>query len=164
MIELSVEQQALNALARALNEEADGKKLRRELAANMRKAIEPAMSEVRSNLMSMSTGGVQSAGPPLRTEVLRSMKAEARLTGRQTGARIRMRKAHGARGFALAGRRLNRAKGWLHEVFGRSGSEVRQYGEPDYFDRPTVERRAHYRQAVLDAMNAMARRIKSRVR
>ncbi|MDM4722748.1 hypothetical protein QTQ03_25280 [Micromonospora sp. WMMA1363] len=161
MIELSVDQQALQALGRALKAEADGKHLRRDLAQSLRDALQPALGEIRSGLMAMpASGAIPTEGGPLRTEVLKHLKAEARLSGRSTGARVRIKK-RGPRGFALAARRLNRKRGWRHRVYGRD-VWVRQIGKPKYFDDPLTERRSEYRAAVLAAMNATAARIAAR--
>lgn len=162
MIELSVDQQALQALARALSDEADGKKLRRDLAKNMRQALEPAKQEIRAGLMSMGTAGIPVEGPPLRTVVLQKLKAEARLTGRKTGARLRIPKKGMPRNFPNAPKRLNSKKGWRHKVWGRD-VWVQQMGKPEFFDRPTIQHKAEYRAAVLAAMNESARRITRRV-
>lgn len=157
-VELSVDQQALRVLANALKQEADGKKMRRQLAADLRAALQPALGEIRSGLMAMPTSGAMpTEGGPLRTEVLKHLKAEARLSGRSTGARVRM-KRRGPRQFPLAGRRLNRKKGWRHRVWGRD-VWVHQIGKPGYFDDPLRENRATYRRAVLKAMNDTAARI-----
>ena len=161
-VELSVDQQALQAVARALSAEADGKKFRRELAKNIRQALEPAKAAVSSKLMGMSSAGLPVKGPPLRATVLKGLKAEARLTGRSTGARLRIRKKGMPRGFANAPKRLNSKKGWRHKVFGRE-VWVRQIGEPEYFDRPLREGKDEYKAAVLQAMNDMAERIARKV-
>lgn len=162
MIELSVDQEALQSLAKRLGAEADGKRLRRELAKDLRQALEPAKQEIRAGLMGMSTAGLPVAGPPLRTIVLSKLKAEARLTGRSTGARLRIRKKGMPRGFDNAPKRLNRRSGWRHQVYGRD-VWVQQVGEPDYFDRPTRQHKAQYRAAVLKVMNEHARRITRKV-
>jgi len=162
VIELSIDQESLQALARRLNEEADGKKLRRDLAKNLREALEPAKQEIRAGLMGMATAGLPTAGEPLRAAVLANLKAEARLTGRSTGARLRIRKKGMPRGFANAPKRLNRQRGWRHQVFGRD-VWVQQIGEPEYFDRPTRQHKARYRAAVRAVMEDTARRITRRV-
>lgn len=162
MIELSADQQALQALARRLGEQADGKRLRRELSKDLRQALEPARQQVRSGLMGMGTAGIPVDGPPLRTVVLSKLKAESRLTGRSTGARLRIRKKGMPRGFDNAPKRLNSKKGWRHPVHG-GDVWVQQTGEPDYFDRPTRQHKAAYRAAILKVMNAHARRITRKV-
>lgn len=162
MIDLSVDAQALQALGRRLRDEADGKKLRRDLAKNIRQALEPAKQEVRSGLMGMSTAGLPVDGPPLRATVLKGLRAEARLTGRSTGARLRMRKTPQLRGFKNAPKRLNSKKGWRRQVYGQDIWVV-QTGAREYFDGPITRGRARYRAAVLTAMNDTARRITRKV-
>lgn len=163
MIELHVDQQAMQALGRALKSEVDGNKLRRDLAKRMREAMAPVAGEIRSGLMAMPTSGaVPTEGGPLRTEVLKHLKVEARFSGRATGVRVRIRK-RGPRGFALAARRLNRKSGWRHRVFGRD-VWVHQVGKPGYFDDPIEERAPESRRAVLEAMNDTAKRIADRAR
>jgi hypothetical protein len=157
-IELTIDQRQLQLLASALAQEEDGKKLRRQLARDLRRAVEPALGEIRSGLMAMpSTGALPTEGGPLRTEVLKHLKASARLSGRKTGVQIRIRK-RGPRGFAMAARRLNRDKGWRHPVFGRE-VWVRQIGKPGYFDDPLRQRRGEYRDAVRRVMRETAARI-----
>lgn len=158
MIELSIDQQALQALAKALKSEADGKKLRRDLAKDLRQALEPAKTEVRSALMSMQSGGMPVEGAALRTTVLKGLKAEARMSGRSTGARLRIKKTPGLRGFKNAPKRLNRQGGWRHKVFGRD-VWIQQEGQPGYFDRAIKDNAAQYKKAVLAAMEKTAQRI-----
>lgn len=163
MIELHVDQQAMQALGRALKAEADGNKLRRDLAKRLRAVMEPVTGEIRSGLMAMPTSGaLQAGGGPLRAEVLKHLKVETRFSGRATGVRVRIKK-RGPRGFALAARRLNRKNGWRHQLWGRD-VWVRQVGKPDYFDDPIQERAPESRRAVLEAMNETAKRIADRAR
>lgn len=161
-VQLSTDQQALQALSRALKAEEDGKKLRRDLAKNLREALEPAKQEIRSGLMGMARSGGSSPSPALRTVVLSKLKAEARLSGRSTGARMRIRQTPELRGFAHAPKRLNRKKGWRHKTFGKD-VWVHQVGEPEYFDRPFKNNPREYRAAVLAAMEEMAQRIAKKV-
>lgn len=162
-VELSVEQEGLQALARALSEEADGKKLRRQLATELREASQPAVSEIKASLMSMSSAGLPSDGEPLRSGVAKKIKAEARLTGRSTGARVKARKTQSLRGFANAAKRINSRKGWRHRTFGLD-VWVRQIGKPGFFDDPLEDRRDEWRRAVLAVMEKTAKRITGKVR
>ena len=160
-VQLSVDQRQLQALGRALKAEADGKALRRELARNLRDAAKPAMAEARSNLMGITTLGGKAESPPLRTTILREMRASARLSGRSTGARVRVRK-RGPRGFAFAARRLNRPKGWRHPVFGTDTWVHQVASPPGWFDRAMQAHRREYRKAAIKAMNDMAIRLSKR--
>lgn len=161
-VEFSTEQEALRSLNRSLKNEADGKVLRRDLSKNMRGAVEPVVSEIKAGVMAVGHGGMATQGEPLRPAVAKKIKAEARLTGKQTGARIRARKVK-VRGFENAPKRLNQTKGWRHPVFG-GGAWVTQMGNPNYWDDPIDDKKDEYREAVIEAMDDMAGRIVSNVR
>ncbi|GIH69440.1 hypothetical protein [Sphaerimonospora thailandensis] len=158
MIELSADQEALQALGRALKQEADGKALRRDLLKELKKPLAPAIAEIKSGLMSIGSGGLPSEGEPLRASVGRKIRAEAKLSGFGTGVRVKARRTPAVRGFANAPKRLNSRKGWRHRVYGRD-VWVQQVGKPGYFDDPLRGRKAQFRTAVLQAMNDMAARI-----
>lgn len=162
MIEMSAQTEALKALGRALGEEADGKKLRRDLAKDMRSALAPAVSQAKAEIMSMSSGGLPHTGPPLRAAIARQIKAEARLSGRATGARVKARKKSMPRGFENAPKRTNSHKGWRRRVYGGT-TWIQQRGKPGWFDDPMKNNAGHYRAAVLKAMEAAAKRITGKV-
>lgn len=157
-IELSIDQTALTSLARRLGDEADGKKLRRDLAKNMRKAIAPGVVEARANLMAMGTRGLPTEGEPLRRAVARGVRAEVRLGGRQVGAKLSVRKRGMPRGFKNAPARLNAAAGWRRRLWGRD-QWVTQMGRPGWFDDVPKANRRRYRAAVVAAMSEAAKRI-----
>lgn len=163
-VQLSIDQQALQSLARALNSEADGKKLRRELAKNIRTAMEPVKNQALANLAGITDTSRARATPALRPVIRSKVKAQARLSGRTTGARLHVGRKGMPRDFALAARRLNRTRGWRHRVFG-TDTWVQQVARPDkWFDRATERAATEARKAVLDAMEAMAQRIAGKVR
>lgn len=162
MIEYSTEQQALRDLNKALREEADGKELRKDLGKNMRAALDPLVSDVKSGLMGVGSGSVPTQGEPLRSSVAKKIKAESRMGGKATGARLKAKQIR-TRGFAEAPKRLNSKKGWRHPVFG-SSTWVNQMGAPGYWDNPIESGRDEHRKAVVEAMDATAARIASNVR
>lgn len=157
--ELSIEQHGLQAIARALKKREDGKELRRDLARNLRAAADPVITDIKSSLMSMPTKGIDPLGAPLRPAVAKNIKAQARLTGKATGVRIRARKTPNIRGFANAPKRLNQKRPFRHPVYGNREKWVPQLGKPRYFDDPINERRDEFRRAVLDVMEDTARKI-----
>jgi hypothetical protein len=123
----------LERVARALGAEENGTKLRRDLAAQLRKAVDPAIADARSALMSWGTSGIDHAGEPLRQAISGQMTAQARLTGQATGVRVRVKKIQD-RNFPNAPRRANRKKGWRHPVFGNREKWVQQFGPIGWFD------------------------------
>jgi hypothetical protein len=159
LVDLKVDGDSLRAVSRALAAEEDGKKLRRELTANLRKALDPAKSAVVSSLMSMSTHGGPEKGGGLRAAVAAQVKATARLSGRTPGVRLRVAKKGMPRGFVNAPKRLNRKAGWRHPRFGDCDVWVHQVGKPGWFDDTLKQGRDRYRVAVLKALDDMSTRI-----
>lgn len=159
-VELTVDQKGVQAVAKALAAEADGKKLRRQMSRNMRAALDPAVADARAGIQGMpsTTGG----SPGLRQEIAKRIKAEARLTGRQTGARVKARQTPNLRGFRHAPKRTQSRKGWRRPVFGNRNAWVRQEGRRGWFDDAMTKRRREYRAAVKKAVDDMAKRIASK--
>jgi hypothetical protein len=161
-VELTVDQEALQALARALASESDGKKLRRDLAKQLREALEPMRGDAKSNLMAISSAGLSSGGS-LRQAVANQMKAESRLSGRSAGARLRVRRKGMPRGFDGAGKALNQPKGWRHPVYGNRQVWVNQVATPSqWFSKATGSGKDKARKKALEAMENMAKRIAKR--
>ncbi|GGZ80246.1 hypothetical protein ACFOOM_07565 [Streptomyces echinoruber] len=155
--------EGLQALVRALRAEEDGKELRRDLAKNMRAALRPAAAEAKSAIMAMSSSG-PGVSPALRSSIAKKIRPEVKLGGRWSGARVKAFKTRNVRGFPNAPKRTNRPGGWRHPVFGDRDRWVTQHGKLRWFDDAFEGREHTYRQAVLDAMEAMARRIADRAR
>lgn len=155
--------EGLAALVRAIRAEEDGKPLRKELARNMRNALRPAAAEAKSSIMAMSSAGLPTA-PALRSSVAKKIRPEVKLGGRWSGARVKAFKTKNIRNFPNAPKRLNRAGGWRHPVFGSREVWVQQHGKVDWFDHAFQGRESEYRAAVEQAMEDMARRIADRTR
>ena len=156
---VTIEQEALQKLSRELKKHGDGKLLRRELNRELRAAGEPTKREAQANLHALSTPGGPS--PAVTADVARRVKTESRLSGRQPGARVRLRKG-GPRKFEWAGRRLNRKRGFRHRVFGRDVWVRQVASQVEWFDRATRAHRKDYRAAAVDAIEKMLRKIKVR--
>ncbi|WP_234443507.1 hypothetical protein [Streptomyces sp. NRRL B-24484] len=157
-MEVSVDTEGLDALVRALRAEEDGKELRKELARNMRDALKPAVADAKAAVMAVTANST--ASPALRAGVARKIRPEVKLGGKWSGARVKAKKTPNIRGFANAAKRLQQAAGWRTQSWGR-GWRV-QHGKVDWFDRAMQPVAPQARRAVLDAMESMARRIRSR--
>ena len=158
--ELRATHEGLDALARALKAEEDGKQLRKELAQNLRNALKPGADQAKSSIMGMiSLNGSQ---PALRSAIAKKIRPEVKLGGRWTGARVKAFKTKNVRGFPNAPKRTNSARGWRHPVFGNTDVWVQQRGKLEWFDKAFRGREGIYKQAVHDAMEDMARRIADR--
>jgi hypothetical protein len=160
-IEMGVSVEGFQALGRALAAEADGKALRKELAANLRGALAPAADLAKSGIMGMRSEG-PSESPGLRTSIAKKIKPEVKLGGRWSGARVKAKKTPTVRGFRNAPKRTQRTGGWRTKSW--DGTWRTQVGKFQWFDRAMAGRDALYKQRILDAMEAMARRIADRAR
>lgn len=154
---MTIHSDDLARLSKILKQRADGKELRKELAANLRKASEPARDAARANIMQMPSGGLPHEGEPLRDAISRRIVTEARLSGRSTGAKVKAKRRGMPRQFEHAAKRTNREK-WRHQVFGKD-VWVDQVGRPHWFDDAMKANHAKWKAAVIEAMNETARKI-----
>jgi len=160
--DITVDTTQLEHFVRILSAEADPKKLRRELAKELRGALDPAVQTARSSIQAMGHTSQDHPSPALRPTIARGIRAEVRLTGRSTGARVKVKRTPGVRGFANAPKLTNRDS-WRHPVHGRD-TWVEQRGKPGWFDDPMQANKAQYQAAVMRVMNAWAARIARRAR
>lgn len=162
-IRLGVDASGLREVSRQLRRLEDGKELRKELAAELRGAVQPAVAEARGAIMSMPARGTVS--PALRSAIAKRVLPEVHTTGRWTGVRVRAAQTPEIRGFRNAARRTQSRDGWRHPTFGRRGKGdwVKQRGKPDWFDRSIAKHRAAYETAVREALDRWARKLADRV-
>lgn len=160
-VDVKITQEGLEALIRAIGREDDGKALRKDLAKNMREALKPPVAAAKSSIMSMAST-TPHPGPALRPQIAKKIRAEVKLTGRWTGARVRARRTHNVRNFANAPKRTQRAT-WRTQSFGRDDSWREQHGKVKWFDAAMAADRIKYVAAAHQAMEDMAARIASRV-
>lgn len=146
-------------VARALEDEADGREWAADMATELHAILEPAVYEVRGALMGMSTGGLDHAGEPLRQAVAANVEALVRFDGKRPGARIRAKRTEQLRGFANAPQRLNSRRGWRHPLFGNYDQWVTQVGAPGWFDDTLRRLRPRLRRAAEEVLRDRARRI-----
>lgn len=156
-VELSIDTDDLRQFAAILNRSADPKRLRRELAKDLRGALQPAVQQARAGINAVGHDSRSRPSPALRPTIGRNIRAEVRLTGRTTGARVKVKKTRNVRGFLNAPKLMNRDS-FRHRVFG--GEEwVEQFGKPGWFDDPMQEGMSRYRAAVHRVMEAWAARM-----
>lgn len=160
--EMTVDQRALQHLARAMRQEADGAELRRDLMRTIKKALEPARDDARTAIKQMHSGGLPHDGEPLREAIARRITVQLKFSGRSAGAAVRAKRRGMPRGFEHAPKRTNRQH-WRHRVYGRD-VWVEQVGSPRWFDDTMKDHRQEARAAVVEAMRDMAKRLKGRAR
>jgi hypothetical protein len=157
MWDVRVDGDDLRDFARLLDKEAEPKKLRRQLATELRKSLTPAAAEAKSSIMAMGSSGPSHPAPALRPTIARKIRPAIRLSGRVTGARVLAPKTHAVRGFPNAPKLSNRDK-WRRRVFG-ADDWVTQRGKPDWFDDPMNERQDAYRDAAQRVLQDWAARL-----
>jgi len=157
---LTLDQRKLQAFARQMKREGNGKELRRDFVRNIKAALEPAVADAKSSIMQMDSAGLAHEGEPLRRAIARRLAVKVKLSGRSTGAAVRAGRRGMPRGFEHAPKRTNRQH-WRHRVYG-ADVWVTQTGEPRWFDDAMKRRRDECRAAVKKAMADMARRLTHR--
>lgn len=149
-VEIRADQQSFNRVARAVESEAGGRRLRADLVDELEDAVDPGVTEVRAAVMGMQTGGLPHGGEPLRPAVAAAIDDEIALSGSSLGVRVVARTTGMPRGFRLAAKRLNATR-WRHPVFG-GRVVVTQIGAPGFFDDTLARRAPAARRGVVRAM------------
>lgn len=160
MIEVEADQRSFDRAARALSDESDGRELRRDLAADLRDAVQPIVDEQRARVMAIHSGGLPHDGEPLREAVAAGVHTDIRFGGHSAGVRIRASSRGMPRNFRTAPKRLNQSS-WIHRVFGRD-VWVEQVGAPNWFDEPPQRHQSRARRAVERAIEKSIRRVSRR--
>jgi hypothetical protein len=167
-IEISVEQNGLARVALRLKTEEGGAILRRELIADLRAAVAPAVEQVKGNARGIASSPraahtkkniAGSSATSLGDAIARGVSTQVRLTagaGKAVGVSIKAKKTGMPRDFINAPKRFN-AKQFRRRVYGRAW--VEQVGRPGWFDDPLHADKATYRAACIAAVERMARRI-----
>lgn len=151
-LQLSVDQQSMANVAKAMRSEADGKELRKQLLRALKAEAAPVVTALKASINSAPSQGL-SAGGSLRTAVAASVKPVVRLSGKATGVAIRQTGTPNLRGFNLAGRRFN-DRSFRRRVYGKAW--VTQTGAPRWFDNEAAKHREEFRRDVLAAVQAVA--------
>lgn len=161
--QLSVDQQRIADISRALKQETDGKALRKELMRDLKQVVDPGVGRVKGAVLALpTTGAGQTEGGGLRQAIAQQVKPEVKLSGRYTGVNVKVRGRNMPRGFRFAARRLNSPNVWRHKVFGRD-VWVEQSGiDPGWFEREIQKDGDEYQARVLSIIESMADRIASR--
>lgn len=160
-VELNIDQRAVQKVAKAVKAELDGKDLRKDLITELKTAVAPGVSAVKSKLQSMPQASVPSS-PAIGSFLASRVVPQVRLSGQRTGVSVRIKKTPQLRGFTNAARRLNQAS-WRHKVFGRDVWVEQTSPIQGFFDDTLAKDKPLYRAGVVAALEKMARRIKERV-
>jgi hypothetical protein len=157
-VSVTVDASDLKAFAKILAKEADSKKLRRELAKELRNSLKPAVVRAKASINAAGHTSKSRPKPALRASIARNIRAEVRLSGKRTGARVKAKKVKGVRGFENAPKLFNRKK-FRRPVFGDREDWVDQVGKPEWFDDAMQKNRDEYVEAVNKVLEDWAKRI-----
>jgi len=158
--ELSIDQQALKDLGKALKSEADGKTLRKDLIAALKGTGDDAITDMRAAALAIPSKGL-AVGPSIRQEIARKITPTVRLSGQMTGVALTAKQTS-LRGFTMAARRMNRDVGFNHPVYGRGA--VHQVGRPNWFDEIPPRYRDDFHRDVMFAIERLALTLAERAR
>lgn len=152
----------LRAITKALRAEADGKELRKEMAARLKDALAPAVSRAKAAAGAIPSGRAAAHRPALRPAIARSVSARVRLSGKSTGATVRAKTVK-VRGFTHAPRRMNRDKPFRHPTWGRQTWVDQRPGKPGWFDDEMAAAAPAARQAVSAVLEDFVQRLAARM-
>ena len=163
-VELTVDQRAVKAVAKALREQEDGKALRKDLIAELKTAVAPGVAAVQGKLNAIPHTTAAVTAPTLSSYLSARVKPNVRLSGQRTGIQVKIRKTPQLRGFNNAARMLNLGT-WRHKVFGRD-VWVQQVMPTmkGFFDETLAKDKPLYRAAVIGAVEKMAKRVAARAK
>ncbi|SRR6266581_4323130 len=163
-IELTVDQRAVQVVAKALREQEDGKALRKDLIAELKTAVAPGVASIQSKLTAIPHTTAAVTTPTLSSYLSARVKPVVRLSGQRTGIQVKIRKTPQLRGFTNAARMLNLGT-WRHKVFGRE-VWVQQVMPTmkGFFDDTLAKDKPLYRAAVIGAVEKMAKRVADRAK
>jgi hypothetical protein len=145
----------LKAISKALRGHADGKRLRKELVAELKVTARPMEARVKAAwLAAPSRNQPNVGGQDLRRLLAKATWTQARLTGKEAGVRVRSdgrkmpNRMKALPGYAEGIRR----RPWRHPVFGDRGSWVTQRPFPRFYAAANPDE-ARARRAVTAAVD-----------
>lgn len=157
-----IDRAPIEAVAKALQAEMDGGKLRRDLLRELRDVQRPLVQELRASALSIPSHGLGVAGRPLRQEIARSIKPLTRVMDGNPVVAVDA-PASGVSRFRYAAKRMNDPS-FRTPVYGNRSKWVRRVGKPRWFDDVAMARKNDFQDAVTAALDAMARRIAEKTR
>lgn len=171
-VALTVDQHILVTLRKAMDAEADGKALRRDLIKDLRAAATPGVPKVQAAVRQLPDVSPAFSEPRLREAVAKQVKVKVALSGKNPGVKFAIGTKNDPRGFRFAARRLNRPEGWRHPVFGRASNGestdawVVQKGNNGvkWFEPTILRDKSEYLDAVRDAVDRMGMRVAARIK
>ncbi|MFC6094733.1 hypothetical protein [Saccharothrix lopnurensis] len=160
-VALSLDEQNMRRLGRALRSVEDGKQLRADLTRAARDVLNPTRNAARQAIRAVPSSG--HAGPKISRGIANKVMVQIRLGGQYPGATLRAKKTPNVRKFRNAPKRFNARKGFTHPAINNRKIKIHQKGGPGWFDDTTRRDHAKYRRAMRRVLDAHDKRIRDRL-
>lgn len=162
MIEVDTDlKEKMLKLKKAMAEAEDGKRIKREVAKELRGLMNPLVARQRAKVLRLPSKGGHSQS--MRQAIAKQTKAATRWGGNNIGVSVIQRARSMPRNFQMAGRVFNREEGWHPQTLG--GESLHQEVRPaQWFDSETGGVRAEAAHKMHAALDRAADKIASSAR
>jgi hypothetical protein len=152
--------QQLRSLSRDLKQQADGKRVNRQLVTELRRAVRPMARAAKAGALTLPSKeqNLRRGRPSLRAELSRAVSTQIKTTGKRAGVRVFVNPKRMPDGKKSLARYMEGVPGWQrwrHPVFGHD-VWVRQQPHP-FFTSATRPAEREARQAVNNVIDKMKR-------
>lgn len=147
----------LRRASRKIRESADPKTVRRELSQALKQSTTPALTDAKAAALALPAHGRHHTG--LRVRIARGVTAQAKLSGRTAGVKVRVSRR--IMGSQAAVPMLMNHGNWRHPVFGETKVWVTQRGSRNWFDSAVDRHRREVRRAVKGVLDDLERKLKT---
>lgn len=152
-LEVQGDWERLRRIHRAMRRTAEGKILRREMHAAIKRTLEPYVDILRSRIRSMRSRG---KGP--RPGLRETIAARIRVSVKSSAVRIVVGTTARVRGFTTAPARTDQGI-WRHPVWGRRTVWVEQIGQKGWFSQTLLPVRSEAKEAIRRILDEMAEKL-----
>lgn len=129
--------------------------LKRELRRNFKDAAEPVIGDVQQSILLMPSHH----DGTLRAGIARTVTVSTSLTGDGVAVRVSSLGSRMPPGKESLPFHADSAKGWHHPVFGHEDRWVRQYGKPEWFERPVADNAREFQAAAQRSVDEVQRKL-----
>ena len=130
-------------------------KLKRELRRNFKDAAEPVLGDVEQSILLMPSHH----DGTLRRDVAKTVVARTSFSSGGVRVQIDSLGQRMPAGKESLPFHADSAKGWRHPVYGHEDRWVRQYGKPEWFERPIADNAREFQAAGQRALDETQRKL-----
>jgi hypothetical protein len=129
--------------------------LKRELRRNFKVAAEPVIGDVQQSILLMPSHH----DGTLRAQIARTVTVSTSLTSGGVAVRVSSLGSRMPPGKESLPFHADSAKGWRRPVFGHEDRWVRQYGKPEWFERPVADNAREFAAAAQRSVDEIQRKL-----